>query len=83
MGHCSKWDGPLALIGVVDGTRQVQVGWALALIGVVDGTRQVQVGWTLALIGVVDVTRQLQVRWAPSTDWSGRWDTTGPSGIGP
>ena len=65
MGHCSKWDGPLALIGVVDGTRQVQVGWALALIGVVDGTRQVRVGW------------------APSTNWSGRWDTTGSSGMGP
>ena len=64
----------------------------------VDGTQQVQVGWALALIGVVDVARQLQVGWAPdngrwdttgpsgmgpSTNWSGRWDTTGPSEMGP
>ena len=49
----------------------------------VDGTQQVQVGWALALIGVVDVTRQVQVGWAPSTNWSGRWDTTAPSGMGP
>ena len=61
MGHDRfKWDGPLTM---VDGTQQVQVGWALALIGVVDGTL-------------------LQVGWAPSTNWSGRWDTA-PSGMGP
>ena len=48
MGHdSSKWDGPLTLIGVVDGTQQ------------------------------------LQVRWAPDTNWSGRWDTTAQSGMGP
>ena len=44
MAHCSKWDGPLALIGVVDGTQSSKWDGPLALIGVVDGTL-LQVGW--------------------------------------
>ena len=59
MGHdSSKWDGPLTLIGVVDGTRQLQVGLAPSTnwSGRHDSSKW---DWPLALIGVVDGTRQL------------------------
>ena len=37
----------------------------------------------LVEIGVVDGTLQLQVGLALDTNWSGRRDTTAPSGMGP